>query len=164
MKVLVATASRHGSTAEIGSWIADVLTEAGYDVSCLDVTAGPDPRDFDAVVLGSAVYAGHWTKEAKAFVEGADGGFAGRPVWLFSSGPVGDPPKPEEESVDAANVIAATRAREHRVFAGRIVKADLHFAERAIVTALKVPEGDFRDRDEVEAWARSIAGALGAGS
>ena len=89
---------------------------------------------------------------------------AGRPVWLFSSGPVGDPPKPEEDPVDVADLLAATGAREHRVFAGKLVRKQLSFPERAIVSALRVPEGDFRDWTEIRQWAAGIADALEAGS
>ena len=89
---------------------------------------------------------------------------AARPVWLFSSGPVGDPPKPEEDPVDVAEVLAATRAREHRVFAGKLVRKQLAFPERAIVSALRVPEGDFRDWAGITEWAGAIATALGARS
>jgi menaquinone-dependent protoporphyrinogen oxidase len=67
------------------------------------------------VVLGSAVYAGHWLKPARDLVARCGPALAARPVWLFSSGPVGDPPKPEEDPVDVAEVLAATSAREHRL-------------------------------------------------
>jgi menaquinone-dependent protoporphyrinogen oxidase len=52
---------------------------------------------YDAVVLGSAVYAGHRLKPARKLVDRCGAALAARPVWLFSSGPVGDPPKPEED-------------------------------------------------------------------
>jgi menaquinone-dependent protoporphyrinogen oxidase len=91
-------------------------------------------------------------------------GLAGRPVWLFSSGPVGDPPKPDEDPVDVAELLAATNARDHRVFAGKLVRKQLSFPERAIVAALHVPEGDFRDWTEIRQWAAGIADAMGAGS
>jgi len=48
---------------------------------------------FDAVVLGSAVYAGHWLKPARELVDRSRDALAARPVWLFSSGPIGDPPQ-----------------------------------------------------------------------
>jgi menaquinone-dependent protoporphyrinogen oxidase len=47
--------------------------------------------------------------------------------------------------VDVAEILAATRAREHRVLAGKLVRKQLSFPDKAIVTALRVPEGDFRD-------------------
>jgi menaquinone-dependent protoporphyrinogen oxidase len=84
-------------------------------------------------------------------------------VWLFPSGPVGDPSKPEEDPVDVADLLAATDAREHRVFAGKLVRKQLSFPERAIVSALRVPEGDFRVWTEIRQWAAGIADALGAG-
>ena len=82
-------------------------------------------------------------------------------MWLFSSGPVGDPPKPEEDPVDVADLVATTNACEHRVFAGKLVRKQLNFPERAIVSALRVPEGDFRDWTEIRQWAAGIADALG---
>jgi menaquinone-dependent protoporphyrinogen oxidase len=88
---------------------------------------------------------------------------AERPVWLFSSGPVGDPPKPEEDPVDVAELLTVTGAREHRVFAGKLVRRQLSFPDRAIVAALRVPEGDFRDWTEITRWAAGIADALHAG-
>jgi menaquinone-dependent protoporphyrinogen oxidase len=160
IKVLVVTASDHGSTAEIGDWISAVLREVGHEVEHADAAEAPDPSWFDAVVLGSAVYAGRWMKTARTYVADSRNELAGRPVWLFSSGPIGDPPKPEEDPVDVASLVADTGAREHRVFGGRLIRHELPFGQRAIVAALHAPDGDFRDRAEIDAWARSIATAL----
>ena len=109
---------------------------------------------------GSGVYAGHWLKPAKEVVARCGTGLAERPVWLFSSGPIGDPPKPEEDPVDVADLLAATRAQEHRLFPGKLVRKQLTFPERAIVSALHVPEGDFRDWAGISSWAADIAAAL----
>jgi len=162
MKVLVTAATKYGATGEIAEAIGEVLREHG-----LDTTVGP-PGDatvdgYDAVVLGSAVYAGHWLKPARELVDRAGDALAARPVWLFSSGPVGDPPKPEEDPVDVAAIVAATGAREHRVFAGKLVRRQLGFADKAIAVALRVPDGDFRDWPEIRRWAAGIAEALRAG-
>lgn len=157
MKVLVSAASKHGSTEEIARTIADILEEKGLEavVSAPEEVRSVD--EYDAVVLGSAVYAGHWMTEAKELVDRLGDELAQRPVWLLSSGPIGDPPKPEEDPVDVAEVIERTGAREHRVFAGKLVKKGLSFGEKAIVLALRAPEGDFRDRDEIRSWAGEIA-------
>ena len=169
MKVLVSAASKHGATLEIAEEIGRVLREAlhergvGNDVA-VDVRPAEQVgsvEDYDAVVLGSAVYAGHWLEPARDLAERHAGALAARLVWLFSSGPVGDPPKPtEEDSVDVNGILEATRARDHRVFFGKLDKGTLGFAEKAIVLALRVAEGDFRDWDAIRGWARQIAAVL----
>ena len=116
--------------------------------------------DFDAVVLGSAVYAGHWMKAARELVDRTGASLSTRPIWLFSSGPVGDPPKPQEEAVDVAGIVESTGAREHRVFVGKIEKKQLSFGDKAIAVAFRVQDGDFRDWDEIRSWAAEIADAL----
>ena len=160
MRVLVAAATRYGATAEIATAIAEVLGEHGLEAAVLPLEQVEGVDGYDAVVVGSAVYAGHWLKPARELVERHAGTLAGRPVWLFSSGPVGDPLKPEEDPVDVAELLTATGAREHRVLAGKLVRRQLSFPDRAIVSALRVPEGDFRDRTEITRWAASIADAL----
>lgn len=157
MDVLVTVASKHDATAEIGEAIAEELEGAGHNVT---ITLPPDVGDissFHAVVIGSAVYAGHWQKVARELVERLSSQLADRPVWLFSSGPVGDPPKPEEDPVDVSAALESTGALEHRLFAGRLDPSLLNFAERAIVAALRAPSGDFRDWDDIRSWAREIA-------
>lgn len=160
VRVLVSAGSRHGSTKEIGERIGGVLASCGLDVLVQDPEHVLDVSEFDVVVLGSAVYAGHWVREAK---EVADLIAAESPkplVWLFSSGPVGEPAKPEEDPVDVTAVRELTEARQHRIFAGKIDKSKLGFGERAILIAVKAPEGDFRDWNEIEGWAKEIADHL----
>ncbi len=160
MRVLVTAASKYGATGEIASAIGETLGRRGLEVTVVPPEEVQTVEGFDAVVLGSGVYAGHWLKPAKEFVERFGGALAGRPVWLFSSGPIGDPHKPTEDPVDVADVSQATGAREHRVFAGKLVKKHLSFGERAMVVAFRAPEGDFRDWPEIERWASSIADAM----
>jgi menaquinone-dependent protoporphyrinogen oxidase len=81
-------------------------------------------------------------------------------VWLFSRGPIGDPPKPDAEPVEVSGIVTATTARGHRVFAGRLDRHRLGFAEKAMVAALRVADGDFRDWDGIDSWGRQIAAEL----
>jgi menaquinone-dependent protoporphyrinogen oxidase len=159
--VLVSAASRHGATREIASAIADGLERCGVDALAVPIEHVEELEGYDAVVLGSAVYMGHWLEPAIRLAEGV--ALAGpRPVWLFSSGPIGSPdPLPHDEAVDVARLLEATAAHEHRVFAGRLDRKLLKFRERAVVAALHVQEGDFRDWDAIDAWAGEIAEALG---
>jgi len=158
-KVLVFGASRHGSTTEIAARIQKVLRDRGVEVSDTP-SAGIDLSTYDAVVLGSAVYAGHWLDDAKSLASRIADTRPKPRVWVFSSGPIGDPPRPEEDPVDVAVIVEATDAVEHVIFAGKLDKSKLGFGERAIVLAFKAPEGDFRDWDQIEAWAGRIADSL----
>jgi menaquinone-dependent protoporphyrinogen oxidase len=160
MKVLVTAASKYGATGEIAAAIGDVLAERGLDATMLPPEEVRSVDDFEAVVLGSAVYAGHWMKAARELVDRSAGSLASRPVWLFSSGPVGDPPKPQEEAVDVAGIVESTGARDHRVFVGKIEKKQLSFGDKAIAVAFRVQDGDYRNWDEIRAWAVGIADAL----
>jgi menaquinone-dependent protoporphyrinogen oxidase len=160
MRTLVTAASKHGSTAGIADAIGSVLTSYGYDVSILDPEAVESIDGFSGVVIGSAVYAGHWLKPAIELTERFANGWAAVPVWIFSSGPIGDPPKPTEDPVDVADVLRVTGARNHRLFAGNLDRARLSFPERAIVGALRATYGDYRDWDEIRGWAKEIAEAL----
>ena len=99
MTVLVAYASLHGSTRGIAELIARVLEERGLDVEVRGVETSPDPGTYDAVVLGSAVYRGSWMREALEFSRHHASLLADRPVWLFSSGPLGVKVEEMEEQV-----------------------------------------------------------------
>jgi menaquinone-dependent protoporphyrinogen oxidase len=160
MRVLVTTASKHGSTDEIGRAIAEALNGQGIETGFLAPEDVISAHRYDAVIMGSAVYAGRWMSSMKSMAHRLAAELVDRPVWLFSSGPIGDPPKPEEDPVDVAPMIEATGARGHVVFTGKLDKSVLSFGERAIVAAFKAPEGDFRDWDEIRKWAEEVAGEL----
>ena len=161
-RVLVVVASRHGATAEIGRELARSLSAPAGEPGKLAAVAIPasqlpDPSAFDGVVLGSAVYAGRWLAPALEYAAHHAVALRLRPVWLFSSGPIGEPPFPPDEPHDVAPISALTGARAHRVFPGRLDPSLLGFGERAMATAMRAPVGDFRDWDAVSAWAAEIA-------
>ena len=160
MKILVTAASKHGSTHEIAEEIGKTLSARGSEVSVCPTPEVADVERFDAVVIGSAVYAGHWMKPAKELISRNASHLAAVPVWIFSSGPVGSPPKPEDAPLDVMEIVAAIAPIEHRVFAGKIDKSRLNLAERAVVKALKIEEGDYRDLEAVRAWGLEIAATL----
>jgi menaquinone-dependent protoporphyrinogen oxidase len=162
MKVLVTAASRHGATMGIADVIADELTVQGLTAESLPVQDVYTLTDYDAVVLGSAIYFGHWLNAAIDFADLFTQELSDRPLWLFSSGPV------EEVSTSASPDSDSPRSpikgilqpREHRVFAGLLEKSRLGLAERAVVSLTHGAYGDYRDWSAVRAWARSIGAAL----
>src|SRR5262249_47539574 len=60
MKVLVCAASKYGATSEIAQAVADVLAERGCQAMVLPPEKAGAVEEYDAVVLGSAVYMGQW--------------------------------------------------------------------------------------------------------
>lgn len=159
MKVLVSVESKHGSTEEIAAAIVAELLSAGLDVDAIEPLRVGSLDGYDAVVLGSAVYMGRWMPSVKRFVDNHNDELRARAVWLFSSGPVGDPPMPDEDPAGAA-LLTKLGAREFRVFAGRLDPRKLGLAERLAVKSVHAPEGDFRDWEAIRSWARSVALAL----
>lgn len=158
--MLVCVASKYGATTEIAQAVADVLAGKGLEVSVVPPEQAGPIEEFDAVVLGSAVYMGQWMKPARELVEDSAAALAARPVWLFSSGPVGEPPKPADNPVDVTKILQATKARDHRIFAGKLARKQLSFPDRAMASAIRGAEGDFRNWAEIRAWARGIADTL----
>jgi len=159
--VLVAAASRHGATQEIAESIGRTLTSTGVQAEVRKIDEVDDLARYEAFVIGSAVYMGSWLESARDFVEKHGDELAERPTWLFSSGPIGEPPRPEaEHAVQVDELRGKTNARDHSLFAGKLDKGRLGFGERALVLAFRAAEGDFRDWAEIEAWTREIAEAL----
>ena len=165
-RVLIAVASRHGSTREIAVALGQAIQEsdagraAGITAVVVPVERQPDAGRFDAVVVGSAVYAGRWLGSGRDYVTAQAAALRTRPVWMFSSGPIGAPPYPSDEAYDVAPLTALVGARAHRTFPGRLETRLLHFGERAMVTAMRAPLGDFRDWSAVAGWGEDIARAL----
>jgi menaquinone-dependent protoporphyrinogen oxidase len=159
-RILVVVATKHGATHGIAEAIAHELGSTGLDVVLQEAEHAPAPTAFDAVVAGSAVYAGRWREPARDWVSLHAAALRARPVWLFSSGPIGSPPFPPDppHDVDALGTLVA--ARGHEVFPGRLDPALLSFGERAMATAMRAPFGDFRDWDAVRTWSADVAAQL----
>lgn len=172
MHILIAHASKHGATAGIAERIGSALTAEGHDVDVRPVRDSRDPSTYDAIVIGSAAYMGRWMKDATEFVHGNRAVLASRPVWLFSSGPIGQSTTDEEgrdvrevgDPKELPELIEAVHPRQHRVFFGALDPSRLTLAERALRRLPGgrelLPEGDFRDWSDVDAWAGAIATQL----
>jgi menaquinone-dependent protoporphyrinogen oxidase len=171
MHVLVAFASRHGATQGIAERIAETLRTAGLEADARPAASIKSVAGYDAFVIGSAAYMFHWLKDAANLVRRNRTVLRGKPVWFFSSGPVGSEPidaKGRDQKIAAVpkempELMQAVDARDHRVFFGAYDpdREPIGFAERfvALMPAAKaaMPAGDFRDWDEIEAWAGEIA-------
>jgi menaquinone-dependent protoporphyrinogen oxidase len=163
MNILIAVASRHGSTLEIAEAIGQELYSAGHLVDVRRADAILDPTKYDAVVIGSAIYMGGWLPAARQFVECTHARLAEVPVWLFSSGPLGaEAPQPTGDPTHLDELLQATGALEHRIFVGKLDKHQLGVAERLAARLVQAPEGDFREWAAIRGWAHTIASTLAA--
>ncbi len=161
MNVLVAVASRHGSTREIAHAVADELRHAGHSVDVRDARHVDNVGTYDAAVIGSAIYMGNWLSEGSQLLDRARSQLAAMPVWLFSSGPIGDTdPKPEGDPARTDELKQSIQARGYRNFVGKLDKRGLGVGERLLVSVVRTPLGDFRDWEAIRSWAHDIAAAL----
>jgi menaquinone-dependent protoporphyrinogen oxidase len=165
MSVLVAAASKHGGTEEIAARIGADLAEQGLEVDVKKLEDVDDLADYDAFVLGSGIYFGNWVKPARRFIDGHAAELAKRPTWLFASGSiVGDPPVGDDPNALRAGLaerlVETTRAREHKLFGGKLDKSKLGLVERLPVRMAGSREGDWRDWAAVDEWAAAIAHEL----
>lgn len=171
MRVLVAYASKNGSTAEIAERVANELGRNGLDVDCVEAGAVRDLDRYDAVVLGSAVYAMRWRPSARRFLRRHQRALAARPWWVFSSGPVGKPTPGDAERgarwLEPPRTMARAErlgARAHVVFGGRVPIQPRSFVERAMAKNTPAEFADRRDWNEIQTWASGIATELRTGS
>jgi menaquinone-dependent protoporphyrinogen oxidase len=157
-RVLVAYATKLGSNGEIAEVIAETLREAGHHVTAAPTREVKDIDGWDAVVLGSAIYAAHWQKDARRFTTRLREGLAARPLWLFSSGPL-DPRLARADlpiTPHGAEITAGLGAIAHHTFGGRLA-ADAPIDPQVLATH---PIGDFRDWDAIRAYAAEIGAAI----
>lgn len=157
-RVLVAYASKLGSTAEIAETIAHVLRDGGHHAVALPARDVTSLEGYDAVVLGSALYAAYWQRDAHRFVDRFREDLKARPLWLFSGGPLDRRLARADQPITphGAEITAGLGARGHHTFGGRLTP-----------TAPVAPQilqthrfGDFRDWQRIVEYGYRIGREL----
>lgn len=161
MKVLVTVASRHGATKQIGELIAQELTAAGLEVTQQAPEDVQDLADYQAVVLGSAVYLTKWLPNAHDFVKRFTSQLRHLPLWAFSVGLSGVPRDQVQDPSRVGPVLLTIEPNDYITFAGRLDPSQLSLRERTVARLGGAVEGDYVDPDKVRAWAKKIAAELG---
>ncbi|MFC4786287.1 flavodoxin domain-containing protein [Nocardioides sp. MAHUQ-72] len=172
MTVLVVYGSRYGATQGIAERIAETLRACGQQVDVEEGSEFIDAKRYDAFVIGSAAYQGSWLEGPVEFVMHHVDLLAERPVWLFSSGPLGRP----DSEADRRGQLEVTRPRQFaemeealaprgaQVFYGALQPEKLRRFDRLVRRVPRgrqlLPAGDFRDWTAVDEWARQIAAEL----
>jgi menaquinone-dependent protoporphyrinogen oxidase len=158
--VLVAYGTKNGATAGIAKIIAEELRDQGASVDVREAGTMRSLDGYDAVVIGGALYTGRWHHAARRLVRRQSAALRQRPVWLFSSGPLDDSADRSDipPVAQAAAAVAATNARGHATFGGRLAEGARGFLARSMVSHGR--GGDFRNPERIRAWAKAIAQEL----
>ena len=88
MRVLVTWGSRHGGTEGIARTLADAMRDANVDVELRAAREVDTLAGYDAAIIGGALYANRWHRDARRLVTRHLAALQRIPVWLFSSGPL----------------------------------------------------------------------------
>lgn len=155
MKVLVAYGSKHGGTEGIAKVIGDTLATEGDEVDVQPARTVKSVDPFDVVVVGGALYANRWHKDARRLVRKHTANLRCRQVWFFSSGPLDDSAATEEipPTSQVAKLIDQVGARNHMTFGGYLAEDVKGFPASAMA---KDHAGDWRDRERIAEWARRL--------
>ncbi len=162
--VLVAYATRHGSTQEVAEAVAATLRERGLDV---ELQSAPEVRSlerYQAVVLGTAIYMFRLHKDARRFLARHRATLAERPVAIFALGPFNNEEK-EWQGVRAQldKELAkfpwlAPVAKQ--VFGGKFDPAKLRFPYNLVPALKRLPVSDIRDWKAIHDWASGVTEKL----
>jgi len=158
MTILVAYGTKMHGTEGLAEMVADALRGEGFAVDVAPARDVGDVSGYDAVIVGGALYAFRWHKDARRFVKRHADELAERPTYLFSSGPLDDTAAagdiPPVKGVQA--LMDLVHARGHVTFGGRL-PADAGFPASSMA---KKHAGDWRDEEQVRSWVDSIAADL----
>ena len=169
--VLVAYATRYGSTREVAEAVAATLRERGLDVDIQPVREVRTLEGYRAVVLGAAFYYGAWHKDADRFLLRHRAALVKRPLAVFALGPILSPPD-ENEWQESRRQLEKQLAKSPwlapialEMFGGKYDPAKLRFTDRLVASLpasplKQMPASDVRDWATIRAWASSLAAKL----
>lgn len=162
-KVLVAYASKAGSTAEVAEAIAETLSKKGLEVDVRQVKNVKDLGQYDAAVIGSCIRIGNWLPVAVNFVKQNRATLSQMPLAYFMvSGELRDNSPETLKTVSAYldSVRAILEPGSAGIFGGKSDFSKLSFIDRTIVKMIGTPEGDWRNWEQIRAWAESALAGL----
>ena len=149
--ILVAFATKAGSTEEVAAAIADALRESGNTV---DLRRARDVREpvsrWRCIVLGAPIYSGRWHRDARRFLKRHRGELGRVPVAIFGMGPR----SPDEEAWQRSRnqLDRALAKRSWLTPVAEVVFGGADPPERRQST-----RRDLRDWAAIEKWAREIS-------
>jgi menaquinone-dependent protoporphyrinogen oxidase len=155
--ILVAYATKHGSTQEVAEAIAARLGDTGT-VDLHPVSGVNDVGAYGAVVLGAPLYMGRWSGDALTFLRRNHKALAAMPVAVFALGPLDpegkDRPGAQKQLDHALSKVHDFHPVDVALFGGRVDPAKLRFPFN------RMPASDARDWDAIHVWADGLAATL----
>ena len=157
--VLLAYASRYGSTQEVAEAIASRLRAAGFQVELQPMREVKGLDNYAAIVLGAAIYNTRWHPDAHQFVSQHQKVLRQRPVAIFALGPLSTSEAAMQRSrrqlAKALGQYPWLKPVALEVFAGKLDPAKLGFFERLGTTA-----SDHRNWEAIRRWADALPAQL----
>jgi menaquinone-dependent protoporphyrinogen oxidase len=159
--VLIAFASKYGSTKEIAEHVALILRQEGLSVAVRDAESVSSLHAYNAVIVGSALYFDNWLPAATELLESFQDELAEKDVWLFSSGITGE--GDFREVVDwycpeaLKDIVKTIKPKDIALFGGKVDSNQLELEDWLVNPGVRVDMGDYRNWADIEAWAQGIA-------
>jgi menaquinone-dependent protoporphyrinogen oxidase len=158
-KVLVAYASKCGSTGEIAEAIAEEIARRGPAADVLPAEKVSDLAGYSAVVLGSAVRFGQWLAPAADFAARFKEPLNKMPVAIFTAHIMALGETEQDRASRQAYIPPAVKEIQpasSAFFAGKVDPEKLSFVEKTIGRIVGSPEGDKRDWTKIRGWASQL--------
>lgn len=163
-RILVAYASKTGSTAEIAQAVGKELQSAGYSIDVIEMKNISSVAGYDAIIIGGPMYMGKVIGDVGKFVGRYRDSLSKLPVAAFTVGlaPVSKDPAQVDNAMKMLRAsISPLQPVAEAVFAGRVDPTKLSFIQRKMTEMAKSPVGDFRDWDAIAQWARELPAKMG---
>jgi len=159
--VLVAYATRYGSTQEVAEAIAATLRERGLQSDLQRLHDVRTLEGHDAVVMGAPLFMFRWHKDARAFLARHREALTQRPVAVFALGPFNDVPKEWQGVREQLDKELAKfpwlKPAAVAIFGGKFDPATLRFPFNLLPAMKNIPASDIRDWAAISAWASELA-------
>ncbi|MDO9085062.1 MAG: flavodoxin domain-containing protein [Anaerolineaceae bacterium] len=158
-RILVTYATKAGSTAEIAAKIGEHLSERGFSVDVINVKSKPDPKEYQAVILGSCIRMGTWLPEMIDYITANQVALNATRTALFTvhmQNAGDDETSKAARSAYMDKVRALMPGSEEVYFLGTMDFTKLSILDRLISKMVKAEESDQRDWDRIKLWSESL--------
>lgn len=157
MSILLAYATKHGSTKEI----ADILSEKiSSDIVKINLknTPKPDISSYDVLIIGAPVYAGRIPKVVRNFIENYHKLLVEKKIFLYLSGMTPQDQLPENlfDLCYGEDIVSYAKSKAH--LGGKFDFSKMNFFEKKIIQKVSGVKADVDSihRDVIENFAQEI--------